>query len=106
MSLTMNTPRLFQESKKRKKSITQRMHYLKTSLKYLIKSNFRKITTNEDASLKSCFAKGSAFIFCAIGTNASKVHCDGTVLFSADAEGIWVNWLVVSKSIYDTTTNG
>ena len=79
---------------------------LKTLVKDLIKSNFQYLTSDEVASLDSCFACGSAIMIMAFSSDAKKLHCVGAILFSADTEGIWVNWLVASKSNYDQQTFG
>ena len=73
------------------------MHKLKTSIMDLIKATFPTMTTDEVATINTCFGCGSAFVIMAFAANASKAHCVGTNLFLADHNGIWVNWLVISK---------
>src|SRR5687768_566048 len=80
--------------------------HLKALIMELIKSSFHNFMPDKLSSISSCFISGSAYILMAFSADGKKAHCVGTLLFLADVNGIWVNWLVVSKGTYDQTTFG
>lgn len=72
----------------------------------MIKNSFQTLTEDEEISIDTSYNNGRAFVIFAYPFNATKPVNVGTVLFSSDEHGIWVNWLVVSNQVYDSTSFG
>ena len=64
------------------------------------------MTEDEIKSIGTCFQNGEACIIFGFNPEANKSTVLSAILFSADANGIWVNWLVVSNQLYSKKEYG
>ena len=69
----------------------------------LFQNQFDFFQTDELTSFEESFHQGNTFFL--FGTDmkgGSAFHIIGCVMFSADHSGIWVNWIGISKTKYDS----
>ena len=66
----------------------------------LMKQNFNHINFDKSESIETCFDKCNIFIIFGFAANAKKTNMLAALLFSADQNRIFVNWLAVSKDVY------
>src|SRR5687768_1159207 len=83
---------------------------VKDGIRQLIFRCFERLGPDEKESIETCFTQGNAFVIGAfpngVGTKGAKLEIIGTVLFSANKHGIWVNWLAISNKIFSTDAYG
>src|SRR5687768_16016902 len=83
---------------------------LKDGICQLLSSCFECLGSDEKESIEACLAQGNAFVICnfpnPVGTKAAKLKFIGSILFSADKNGIWVNWLAITSKNYSTEAYG
>ena len=61
---------------------------------------------DKTASIDTCLNQGNAFIIFGFDITGKKYITVACILFSADPSRIWVNWLVVTKQLYNRESYG
>ena len=77
-----------------------------TAIKTMISSCFNSFTDNENESIAACFEKGEVMNSFGFSASSQKEFIIASLLFSADANGIWVHWLAVCNQIYSKSLFG
>lgn len=76
------------------------------SIFQLIKSQFSSFRKDKEESLYESLKHGHAFIIYGFHQTADSRHAVACILFSADVNGIYVNWLVVSDGTFNVPKFG
>ena len=71
-----------------------------------IGGSFNRMSEDETSSVNTCFEQGEAVMIFGFNASARAQQVIAVMLFSADINGIYVNWLVVSNQCYDKATYG
>src|SRR5688572_11334351 len=83
---------------------------LKEGIRQLLSSCFELLGLDEKESIEAYLNLGNAFVICAfpnpVGTKAAKLEFIETILFSADKNGIWVDWLAITNKNFSTEAYG
>ena len=77
-----------------------------TAIKTMISGCFHSFTEDENKSIVAYFEKGEVLTIFGFSASAQKEFIIASLLFSADANGIWFNWLAVSNQIYSKSLFG
>ena len=72
----------------------------------LIAGSFSRMSEDETSSVNICLEQGEAVMNFGFNTSAWNQQVIAIMLFSADINGIYINWLVVSNQCYNKVTYG
>ena len=70
----------------------------------LIAGGFSRMSEDETLSVNTCLEQGEAVMIFGFNASAQNQQVIAIMLFSADINGIYVNWLVVSNQCYNKVT--
>ena len=77
-----------------------------TANKTMISGCFHSFTEDENESIVACFEKEEVLTIFGFSASANKEFIIASLLFFADANDIWANWLAVSNQIYSKSLFG
>ena len=67
---------------------------------------FHSFNKDEKLSVLNSMNHGNAFVLFALNAAGTQKFLIGVVLFSADEDGIWINWIAVGNEIFDRNRFG
>ena len=67
-----------------------------------IKSLFTDFREDKQNSISQALSRGNCFFVFGLNSQGQKKKIIAAILFSASEDGIWINWIGVAKSYYDT----
>ena len=67
----------------------------------MLKESFDSFSDDEKFSVDMSLTNGNAFVIYSLNAAGNSKIPIGVVLFSADKDGIWINWLAIANQIFD-----
>ena len=72
---------------------------MQSNISNMLCINFTHFSPDEESSLQQCYSNGMVFFIYGMNAKGTSIFL-GAMLFSADKEGIWINWSVIANERY------